>query len=209
MNKRLYWLIRDAHLYLGLFISPFVLAFAISVFYLVHAWIPGAKSEAVKTRVVSDLTLPANLTELSGRPLVDALRPILDRAGVAGEVDFVQHRRKENRLIIPVTVPGRLTTMKLDLAKREASIETRDTGLADALIVLHKSPGPHLATIRMNWFYMRVWSWLADATVYLVLFLSVSGIYLWYVLRAARFTGTLLLVGGAVTFFGIVYALCH
>jgi hypothetical protein len=209
MNKRIYWLIRDAHLYLGLFISPFVVVFAISVFYLVHAWIPGGKSEAVNTRVVSDLPLPGNLTELSGRPLVDALRPILDRAGIAGEVDFVQHRRKENRLIIPVTVPGRLTTMKLDLAKREASIETRDTGLADALIVLHKSPGPHLAAIRMNWFYMRIWSWLADATVYLVLFLSVSGIYLWYVLRAPRFTGTVLLVAGAVTFFGIVYALCH
>jgi hypothetical protein len=61
---------------------------------------------------------------------------------------------------------------------------TRETGLADARVTLHKSPGQHGPTIRMNWFYIKAWRWLADATVYLILFISVSGIYLWYVLRA-------------------------
>ena len=32
----LYRWIRDLHLYLGLFVSPFVLLFAVSVFYLNH-----------------------------------------------------------------------------------------------------------------------------------------------------------------------------
>ena len=36
MRRRFYWLIRDLHMFLGLFISPFVLVFAISVFFLVH-----------------------------------------------------------------------------------------------------------------------------------------------------------------------------
>jgi len=61
----------------------------------------------------------------------------------------------------------------------------------------------------MNWTYMRAWRWLADATVYLILFISVSGVYLWYVLRAERRIGVILLVAGGLLFFGVTYALSH
>jgi hypothetical protein len=54
---------------------------------------------------------------------------------------------------------------------------------------------------------MRIWRWLADGTVYLVLFLSISGVYLWAVLRAERRIGLALIAAGAVSFFGSVYAL--
>ena len=61
----------------------------------------------------------------------------------------------------------------------------------------------------MNWIYMKAWRWLADTTVYLLLFISVSGVYLWYVLRAERTVGFILLVAGALSFFGMTYALSH
>ena len=61
----------------------------------------------------------------------------------------------------------------------------------------------------MNWTYMRAWRWLADATVYLILFISVSGVYLWYVLRAERRIGVILLFAGGLLFFGVTYALSH
>ena len=48
-----------------------------------------------------------------------------------------------------------------------------------------------------------------SATVYLVLFLSVSGIYLWAVLRAERRVGLALLAAGAFSFFGLVYAIAR
>ena len=116
---------------------------------------------------------------------------------------------KEEKLIIPVTIPGRETTVSISIASREATIVTRETGLADALVTLHKSPGQHGPDIRMNWFYMKAWRWMADATVYLILFISVSGIYLWYVLRAERAVGFILLFAGALSFFGMAYALSH
>jgi hypothetical protein len=53
-------------------------------------------------------------------------------------------------------MPGRTTTVTLDVNKREASVEQRVTGLADGLIVLHMSPGQHMAGIRKNWIYMLV-----------------------------------------------------
>ena len=209
MRGRFYRVTRDLHLYLGLFISPFVLVFSISVFFLVHSWRPGIASATSTTRVVSALPLPGNWQTLSGRPLLDALKPVLEKAGVPGEVGFIQHLVKEEKLIIPVTIPGRETTVTIRTASGEATIVTRETGLADALVTLHKSPGPHGPNIRMNWFYMRAWRWMADATVYLILFISVSGIYLWYVLRAERLVGLILLCAGALSFFGMAYALSH
>jgi hypothetical protein len=79
--------------------------------------------------------------------------------------------------------------------------------LADALILLHMFPGQHMAGIRKNWIFMLIWSGLADATVYLTLFITVSGIYLWYVLRSERRIGVTLLLAGAASLFGMVYAL--
>src|SRR2546427_2796451 len=178
MRERFYRLIRDLHLYFGLFISPFVLLFAISVFFLVHSWLPRLGSAVPTTRLVSALPLPGDLQTLSGRPLIDALKPALEKAGVSGEVGFVQHLVKEEKLIVPVTIPGREATVTISLTSREATIVTREIGLADALVTLHKSPGPHGPDIRMNWFYMRAWRWMADTTVYFFLFVSLSGIYL-------------------------------
>ena len=209
MKGRFYRLTRDLHLYLGLFISPFVLVFAISVFFLVHSWIPQLASESVQTRIVSALTLPEDLQKLSGRPLIDALKPTLKKMNVSGELGFVRRLDKEATLIIPVIIPGRLTTVNLNITSREATIVTRETGWADALMTLHKSPGQHGPDIRMNWLAMKAWRWFADATVYLTLFITVSGLYLWYMLRVERKIGLILLFAGTLSFFGIAYAISH
>jgi hypothetical protein len=207
MSKRFYAVTRDLHLYAGLFLAPFVLVFAVSVFFLVHSWMPGAVSELGPSRTVTGLLLPGGIENLDGRERVDAVRAELDRLGVVGEVGFIRHIRAGRRLVIPVAVPGRETTLDINLETRTAVISTRTTGIWDALVTLHKAPGPHLAAIRTNWFPMRVWKWLADTTVWLMFFLSVSGIYVWAVLLAERRIGLVLIGAGAASFFGVVYAL--
>jgi len=209
MKARFYNTVRDLHLYLGLFISPFVLVFSISVFFLVHAWLPKISSTNAVTRVDLDIPLPGDLQNLSGRRLIDALKPSLEKANVRGEMTFVRNQVKENKLIIPVMIPGRETTVTINTTNHEATVVSRETGLADALVTLHKFPGQHLSDLRMNWFWMKLWLWMADATVYLVLFISVSGLYLWCVLRAERTIGYVLLAAGSVAFFGMIYGLCR
>src|SRR5215470_15321716 len=127
MKGRFYRLIRDLHLYLGLFISPFVLVFAISVFFLVHSWLPRIGFVTSTRRVVSVSPLPEGLRTLSGRPLIEALKPVLEKAAVRGEVGFVRHVVKEEKLVIPVIIPGRETSVSLSLGNGEAIIETRET----------------------------------------------------------------------------------
>jgi hypothetical protein len=208
MKNRFYRLTRDLHLYAGLFISPFVVVFAISVFALVPPSSSASPNSATRpATTVGDLKVPAGVEALSGRARVDAVRSLLDQAHVRGEIGFIQYSPKEHRLIIPVSVPGRETSFDLDLNTRTATITERETGIKDALILLHKAPGPHLADIRMNWFPMLAWRWLADATVYLLLFISISGIYLWTALRSERRVGIAMIIAGAVCFFGMVYAI--
>jgi hypothetical protein len=207
MARRFYLVTRDLHLYAGLLLSPFILVFAVSVFYLVHFRPPSAP--AGPPRVVTGVLIPANLEQLAGRDLAAALRGLLDRLGVAGEINFVQWIAKERRLVIPVMLPGYETTVDLNLEQRTASVSQRRTGTVDALIHLHKMPGPHNASMRGNSSYMRLWRVLADATTYGVLFLTLSGVYLWAVLRGERQIGGILLLAGAVTFAGLVYALTY
>ena len=87
--KRFYVVVRDLHLYSGLFISPFVLVFAVSVIFLVHAWAPWSSVEPV-SRTVTDVHIPENLENLKGREQVEALQSVLNKLGVAGEVNFIR-----------------------------------------------------------------------------------------------------------------------
>jgi hypothetical protein len=203
--KRFYRWTRDLHLYFGLFISPSILLFAGSVLFLNHGKI--AVSTSAGGEVVRDLQIPPGLERLQGRDAVDGARAILSQLGLTGEVGFTRFTASERRFNFPVSKPGLQAAVSVDLVERTASITRRSSGFWETLAYLHKSPGPHNASIRGNWRWTRAWRWLADATIYLTMFISVSGIYLWYALRAERRVGLILLTAGAVSLSGLLHAL--
>jgi hypothetical protein len=206
--RRLYLVTRDLHLYFGLFLSPFILAFSVSVFYLVHGLAQRPAPDASNdSRTVTNLSVPADIGRLQGRARVDALRPLLEQLGVHGEVDFVRHVATEHRLIVPVRLPDRDTIVSLDYEQRTATVTSRRQSVGDALVYLHKMPGPHNVDVRGNSWLMRAWRVVADATAYLLLFITVSGLYLWVALKAERRVGLLLILAGAGTFWGLVYVI--
>ncbi len=205
MAPRVYSVIRDLHLYLGLFLSPLVVVFSLSVIFLVHAWVPGASGRPT-TRRVEAIAIPTGLEQLKAREQVDAMHRVLDQAGVHGEIGFLRQIPRERRFVVPVSLPGRETTVDLNVATGTATVTTRDTGLWDAMVFLHKMPGPHNVAIRGNTAFLQVWRWLADATVYLLLFATASGVYLWVVLKSERRAGVALLLAGIVSFTALVCA---
>lgn len=204
-EKAFYRWTRDLHLYLGLFVSPFVVAFAASVFFLNHAKVDTGAATSVTT--VRDVTISTGLESARGREAVDRARHIVDQVGVTGEIGFVRYLRKEQRIVIPVSKPGLEIVVDVDISTRTAIVARRTTRMLEAVAYLHKSPGPHNADLRGNWLWTRVWRWLADGTVYLVLFISATGLYLWFSIKAERRIGFVLLGAGMISFAGFLYGL--
>jgi hypothetical protein len=196
---------RDFHLYFGLFASPFIVVFAVSVFFLNHALVPVPGSPST-TSTFRDLWVPEGIEKARGMEGVRLATQIMQQLGVSGEIYFIRAIPKEQRMLIPVVRPGGETTIDLNIKEKTATVTARRTTLWESLSYLHRSPGPHNVAIRGNWFWTRMWKWLADAAVYLTLFLSVSGVYLWVVIRSERKTGLILLLSGVISFAGIVYA---
>lgn len=199
--KSLYPRVRDLHLYLGLFLCPFVLLFAFSTILLNHpSRSAGGKTEPKRMVTVE---LPG------GEPgSIPHARVLLQQLGVTGEMDYVRHNAKAERLSIPVSKPGESTRVEIDLRGKTATIEREERGLGDALNYLHKMPGPHNVRFRGNWVFMSWWAVTADIVVYGVLFLTVSGLYLWWKLKGERAVGWALLGSGAATVALLVGAIC-
>jgi hypothetical protein len=60
--RRIYLITRDLHLYVGLFLSPFILVFSISVFYLVHGLaLRPAPDPAEASRTATNLSVPPDI----------------------------------------------------------------------------------------------------------------------------------------------------
>ena len=189
-----YRTIRDLHLYAGLFVSPFVLIYAISAFSLNHAYLPwGGSNEAVETRTIA-VSIPGDTNALE---VAQQVRAQID---LPGEIGFVNRNRRTQRVTFPIETPGAITTVRYDPASGSAEIERKEQGVWAGMIYLHKIPGPHNVSIRGNWLATRAWGWVADASVYLLLLVSASGIYLWAVVRAERKTGLIFLGAGALSF---------
>lgn len=203
-EKTVYRWTRDLHLYLGLFVSPFVVAFSASVFFLNHAKVDTSATTSIST--FSDVSIPSGIERARGREAVDRAREIVEQVGVTGEIGSVRYVRKDQHVVIPVSRPGTEIVVDVDVVRRAATVSRRATFL-ESLAYLHKSPGPHNADLRGNWFWTRAWRQLADGTAYLVLFISATGLYLWFAIKAERRVGFALLGGGAVSFFALVYGL--
>lgn len=203
----LYRWTRDLHLYVGLFISPFVLLFAASVFFLNHSKVAIDQLTSVET--IRDVQVPAGIELLRGREAVDRAREMLPQLQVTGEIGFTRVVAKTRHFVFPVSRPGSDTTVDLDIDGRSAVVSRRSTGLLEALAYLHKMPGPHNVALRGNWIWVQVWRWFADATVYFTLFVSITGLYLWFAIKAERRIGLAMLTAGAVTFFGLIYVVIY
>jgi hypothetical protein len=199
MLKQVYRWTRDLHLYVGLFLSPFILVYALSAVVINHVALPhgGVAGPIVERRSVRiDVRDDANSLEVA--------KQIREQLGIAGEIGFVNRTQRGRRITFPVQTPVSTTTVRVDMSTGIAELERSDQGTRAALVYLHKMPGPHNASIRGNWVATRLWGWLADWTVYLVLFVSATGIYLWTVLKTERKAGLVCLGAGVVSFVAIV-----
>jgi hypothetical protein len=190
-----YLWIRSLHLYFGLFVSPLVLVFAISTIMLNHNWKPNPTVE----KSVHPIKLVEGLVDYP------QARQILDQLNITGEVNFVRGFRGAEIVRIPVVKPGARTVVNVNVKESTAEVERHHLGFLHSLLFLHIIPGPHKA--ESNWVFTKLWGAVSDTTVYLIIFLSISGIYMWAVLKGERKPGFIFLGLGCASFLAILAGL--
>ncbi len=196
--KRYYPLIRKLHLYFGLFISPFILIFSFSLLAINHEGFltPAKKLPVIRTKLDK---IPFGSSDLA------TARAICRELGLNGEIDYIS--KEGNNIFFPVSEPGLRTTIRINTLTDSAIITHEMQGTMRAMSYLHKMPGPHNEAIRGNTLFLKIWRVMADAVVYVVLFLTVSGIFLWYFLKIERNLGLFSLTLGIVFFASLLLLL--
>ncbi len=190
-GPRFYKTTRSLHLYVGLFLSPLVLIFAFSVFVMNHDH-PVSNPPAKIKETGTIETIPENLESM------EAVRAIMKQMGLSGWVTLHRHDKEKNRFFFIVLRPTVRRNVTVDLKTRTVEIVKMPNDLNGILYWLHTFPGPH--TQYKNWFFLLLWWIFSDSVAYGSIFLSVSGIYLWYFLKKERKAGFILITLGMLSF---------
>lgn len=192
--KKYYPFLRSLHLYFGLFVTPFVLIFSISVLVFNHPQLINLLSPVQPVREIKTKLdkIPYNSTD------VLTARSIIQKLGINGEVDFIN--QNNDRISFPVKKPGLLTHITVDKHTDSVFISHKQEGAYRAMAYLHSMPGQHNQKIRGNSGFIKAWRVVADVVVYMLLFLTISGVFLWYFLRGERNFGYFSITLGVVLF---------
>lgn len=195
--KKYYSLIRAFHLYSGLFISPFVLIFSISVLLLNHTnYFDGLRSKRQLTSQQSIPDFKALDSDLA------TAKMIIEKLDVAGEIDWIS--KTDSTFSFPVNKAGSTTRISLNLKTGIVDIHEYDLGTLNGTAYLHTMPGQHNASMRGNSFFMKLWRIMTDVVVYVVLFSTATGVILWYLLKPERSLGFYALASGIILLKGLL-----
>jgi len=200
-KKKNYSVIHALHLYFGLFISPFILIFSISVLAFNHMGFlnkinPVKSLPEIRTKLDY---IPNDTTDLM------TAKAIINKLGIRGEIDFII--KNEDQISFPVIKPGLITRVNLNTHTDSVLITRQLGGFIRAMNYLHIMPGQHNAKIRGNSLFMKIWRLIADAVVYLLLFLILSGVFLWAYLKPERSIGIYAISFGFLFFIVLLFIL--
>jgi hypothetical protein len=178
---------------MGLFISPFILLYCLGALsfnneMLLNRLSPIKRMADVRTKLEN---IPNCASDLA------TAKAICKKLNIDGEIDFISKR--ENHISFPVYEPG-LKTMVFVNTENDSVVITRDQlGPFRAMSYLHQMPGPHNESIRANSPFLKVWRIITNLVAFVLLFLALSGAYLWFHLKAEGKLGLFVIILGILS----------
>ena len=187
--------IRRTHLYMGLFLLPWVIMFGASSIPLNHNT---SAAPATWTKV-GEHRFEAELPE-AGEDLRPFGRQMMDAVGIGG--GFFVNRAAPRQ--VNVNHPDFLTPVRIiyNADEKRLTVEHRDFAMRGFIGGMHTRGG-----YDMGGFWDSVWALFVDiVSLGLILWIA-TGIYMWWHLPSTRRWGWLALASGAVCFAVIVATL--
>lgn len=196
LGRRLSLFLRRTHLYVGLFVTPWLVMYALSTLVFNHAdqvdrfyrMVHGPHSEEYfvesQSRYARVFPPGATLRTKAERILTDL--NLNGSFGVEAEADRIVVTRRNP------FVPRRIT---LNTNTRTLVIERQNSRLATLLTALHTQ-----VTYANQLKRIKAWALSVDLTIATMLILVFSGISMWWELKATRPAGFLFLLAGVALF---------
>jgi hypothetical protein len=189
------YFVRRSHLYMGLFLLPWVVMFGVSSIPLNHNTAPDPPRWIHVANRPFDAEIPATGTDL--RPLG---RQMMDAAGVGGGY-FVN---RVNPQQVNVNHPSFLRPIRISYyaGRKQVLIEQRELALRSFISGLHTRGGYDL-----DGFWDSIWAIFVDVVSAALILWIASGLYMWWHLPVTRSWGWIALAAGAACFMVIILTL--
>ena len=187
--------VRRTHLYMGLFLLPWVVMFGVSSIPLNHISTNDPPAWARVAEQNFDDEVPA-----AGADLRPFGRRMMEAAGVDGGY-FVN---RVNPRQVNVNHPSFLRPLRIiyNADQKRLITERRELALRSFISGLHTRGGYDLDGL-----WDSVWAVFVDVVSVALLLWIASGVYMWWHLPATRTWGWLALAGGAACFVAVIFSL--
>jgi hypothetical protein len=188
-------LLRRTHMYLALFLSPWILGYAVSTVAMSHRWTGGPPS------YVQERTQPYERTFAPGTSPQEMARQILADLNLGGAFG-VQGPTPEARLTInrqDLVTPRRVV---YSATEKKLVVERVQFRPGAFLNRFHRRRGyqpPYAAD--------RLMAIVVDAVVVAMVFWGLTGLWMWWEMRATRGWGLVSMVAGLTLFVLLLVAL--
>lgn len=190
----MYRILRNTHLFLGLFLCLFIITYGVSSIRLAHpSWY------SLHPKITEwDVDVPGE-TDIKPRALA---RTFMETYGFRGALDNV--RKTKDGFRIGIHRPGTYADITWNATTHQAHIKTQVNDFPGMLQAIH------FATVGIGTGYwlQDLWGLMVVVVSLALIALGVTGLYLWFKVHAERLIGTALLVvglGGGIAMVILLY----
>ena len=185
-------IVRRIHLFAALFMMPWLLMYALSTIVMNHHDFFRLSDDGFQTESEQLIRIPFDDRTKTAEQIMKTLR--------IEETFDVQKQSGSNRLVILTRnpfIPRRITYIP---GEGRLVVQRRSFHFASFLARLHQRAGFHHADRREN-----AWAFSVDLTIVAIVFWCLSGLWMFYELRATHRWGILcLLTGGSLFIFFLI-----
>jgi hypothetical protein len=186
--------VRQVHMYLALFLAPWMLMYALSTIVMNHreSFRQRYGGELVRWAVERERTLESQFSP-GARPALMA-EQILRELDLSGNFN-ASLREQGKKLVILRTGPVTPRRISYTPADRKILIEKQEFRLQPFLESLHRRRG-----YQSNMLLDDTWAVSVDAVIVAMIFWVLSGLWMWWEMKTTRRLGAVFMLSGGALF---------
>lgn len=189
---------RKLHFYTGLFLLFFTWLFAFSGLLLNHPSWNFAENWTNRKQANHERPIAAFGPEIAG-DLAQA-HEIMKQLAIDGEILWTTTRTDTNLFDFQVRRPGHYLFIKADFRLKRVTVQQNDVNLWGVIKGLHTFTGVQMDDPRntRDWPLTSLWALSMDAVAIGLIFMTLSGVYIWFRRPQKRLSGAIVLILGTL-----------